>query len=262
MRALVTGVTRGLGRLLVDHLVADGWEVVAVARRGDALAELATTWGPAVTAYVADVTDAPRMAAVAAEAGELDLVVVNAGALQATGAFWEADLDEWLAGVEVNLHGAAATLHGVLPGMVARGSGRVVVLGSGIGHRPSPWVTQYSVSKAAVARLVESLQVELDGTGVRCFLVSPGMVRTDMTAWPDSLVERLPHLGALDDDDWTPPEAFCRLVDRIAAGEVDAAAGHFLHATDDPERVVAAVEADPTVRTLRQVAAYDGDPSA
>ena len=61
---------------------------------------------------------------------------------------------------------------------------------------------------------------------------------------------------------WTPPEAFCRLVDRIAAGEVDTAAGHFLHATDDPERVVAAVEADPTVRTLRQVAAYDGDPSA
>ena len=170
---------------------------------------------------------------------------MNAGALQATGRVLGGRPRRWLAGVEVNLHGAAATLHAVLPGMVARGPGRVVVLGSGSATGRRRGSLRYSVSKAAVARLVESLQVELDGTGVRCFLVSPGMVRTDMTAWPDALVERLPHLGALDDDDWTPPEAFCRLVDRIAAGEVDAAAGHFLHATDDPARVVAAVEADP-----------------
>ena len=263
MRALVTGVTRGIGRSMVEHLVAGGWEVAAVARREPELRALAEAWGPSVVPYIADVTDAPRMARVAADADALDLVVANAGALTASGRFWEADLGEWWRGFEVNTLGVVATARAVLPAMVARGSGRLVLMTSGIGNSPGPWSSQYSASKAAVTRFGESVAAELDGTGVRCFLISPGMVRTDMTQWPAELVLHRPELGDIPEDAWTPVERVLTLVDRIADGSLDDLSGRFLHATDDPERLRAAVgEAGPRARTLRLAPAWDGDPLA
>ena len=263
MRALVTGVTRGIGRATVEHLVAGGWQVVAVARDATALRELVSSWGPSVVPHVADVTDLDRMAAVAADAGPDDLVVANAGALSASGRFWEADVAEWWRGFEVNTRGVVATVHAVLPGMVARGSGRVVLMTSGIGNVPGPWGSQYAASKAAVTRLGESLAQELDGTGVHCFHISPGTVRTDLTRWPEELLRFRPELGALPDDAWTPVERVLTLLDRIADGSLDALSGRFVHATDDPDRLLAAiVAAGPRARTLRLVPAEDGDPLA
>lgn len=261
MRALVTGVTRGIGRAMVDHLVAGGWEVAAVGRRETELRELAEGWGPSVVPYVADVTDADRMSHVAVEADALDLVVANAGALTAAGAFWETDLGDWWRGFEVNTLGVVATAHAVLPAMVARGSGRLVVMTSGMGNVPGPWSSQYAASKAAVTRFAESVALELDGTGVRCFHISPGMVRTDMTVWPDEIVRHYPDLGDIPDDAWTPVERVLALLDRIADGAMDALSGRFLHATDDPERLRAVVpDAGPQARTLRLAPGWDGDP--
>jgi len=263
MRALVTGVTRGIGRAIVDHLAAGGWEVAAVGRREQELRALAESWGPGVVPYVADVTDAGRMARLAVDVDPLDLVVANAGALTATGPFWEADLAEWWRGFEVNTLGVVATARAVLPAMVERGSGRLVLMTSGIGNAPGPWSSQYAASKAAVTRLGESIAAELDGTGVRCFHISPGMVRTDMTVWPEELVRRRPELGEIPDDAWTPVERVLTLLDRIADGSLDAVSGRFLHATDDPEALLAAVAvAGEQARTLRLAAAYDGDPLA
>jgi len=263
MRALVTGVTRGIGRAMVDHLVAGGWEVAAVGRREPELRELAESWGPRVVPYVADVTDAGRLARVAADADPLDLVVANAGALTASGRFWEADLGEWWRGFEVNTLGVVATARAVLPAMVARGSGRLVLMTSGIGNAPGPWSSQYAASKAAVTRFGESLAAELDGTGVRCFHISPGTVRTDMTSWPAELLRHRPDLAELPDDAWTPVDRVLTLLDRIADGSLDPLAGRFVHATDDPETLLGAVEATgPRARTLRLAAAYDGDPLA
>ena len=263
MRALVTGVTRGIGRTMVDHLVASGWEVAAVARRGPELLELADAWGPTVVPFVGNVTDAARMAQVAADADALDLVVANAGALTASGRFWEADLGAWWRGFEVNTLGVVATARAVLPAMVARGSGRLVLMTSGIGNAPGPWSSQYAASKAAVTRFGESLAAELEGTGVRCFHISPGMVRTDMTQWPAELVRHRPELGDLPDEAWTPVERVLTLLDRIADGSLDDLSGRFLHATDDPEQLRAALAAaGPRARTLRLAAAGEGDPLA
>ena len=175
--------------------------------------------------YVADVTDAARMAAVAADADALDLVVANAGALTAPGRFWESDLGEWWRGFEVNTLGVVATARAVLPAMVARGSGRLVLMTSGIGNAPGPWSSQYAASKAAVTRFGESLAAELDGTGVRCFHISPGLVRTDMTDWPAELVRHRPDLADLPDEAWTPVERVLTLLDRIAAGSPRPARG-------------------------------------
>jgi len=263
MRALVTGVTRGIGRSLVGHLVAGGWDVVAVARQGEVVHELAEGWGPQVTPHAADVTDADAVAYVVAASGPLDLVVANAGALAGTGPSWECDPHEWWGGVEVNLRGAYLTAHAVLPDMVARGAGRLVLVTSGIGNGPGPWHSGYAASKAGVTVLGESLELELAGTGVHCFLVSPGMVETDMTRFPESLTRYRPDLADIPPDRFTPVERVLDLVDEIATGRLDALAGRFLHATDDRGMLLAAWDAsDERARTLRLAPGYDGDPIA
>jgi 3-oxoacyl-[acyl-carrier protein] reductase len=263
MRALVTGVTRGIGRSLVGHLVAGGWDVVAVGRRSEVVQQLAGGWGSQVTAHVADVTDAEAMSSVVSSSGPLDLVVANAGALAATGPTWESDPQQWWDAVEVNLRGAYLTAHAVLPGMVSRGAGRLVLVTSGIGNSPGPWNSGYAASKAGVTVLGESLELELAGTGVHCFLVSPGMVATDMTVFPESLTRHRPDLADIAPDRFTPVDRILGLVDEIATGRLDVLAGRFVHATDDRDALLARWDpSDDRARTLRLVPAHDQDPIA
>ncbi|MDP9434794.1 MAG: SDR family oxidoreductase, partial [Actinomycetota bacterium] len=117
-----------------------------------------------------------------AELGPLDLLVANAGLFAAGGRLWETDPDTWWRDVEVDLRGPALALWAALPAMVARGRGRVVVLGSGFGTAPTPGASAYASAKAGVARLVDTVAAELEGTGVTVLAVSPGMVATDMTS--------------------------------------------------------------------------------
>jgi 3-oxoacyl-[acyl-carrier protein] reductase len=261
MRALITGATRGLGRAMTAHLASSGWDVVAVGRDGAAVSTLVDELGPLVAPEIADVTDVVRMREIGAAAGDLDLAVANAGALTTPGPLWEVDLDEWWRAFGVNVRGVAATAQAVLPGMVARGSGRLVLMSSGIGNVPGPWDTQYAASKAAVTRIGESLERELSGSGVHCFVVSPGMVRTDMTDWTPDRLRWMPQLADVPDSAWTPVERLLDLVDAIAAGDVDDPAGRFVHATDDHDVLRAAVAAsDDRARTLRMHPAFDDDP--
>jgi NADP-dependent 3-hydroxy acid dehydrogenase YdfG len=263
VRALVTGVTRGIGEAVVTHLDAAGWQVAAVGRDAAALHDRATRWSPAVTPYVADVNDLGALESVAAQAGALDLVVANAGALTGTGPVWESDPEQWWSGVEVNVRGVYHTARAVLPGMLERGSGRLVLLTSGLGNAPGSYISGYAASKAAVTTFGASLQQELAGTGVGCFLVSPGMVRTDMTRFPETLTRHKPYLADIPDEHFTPVERLLALVDAIAAGRVDALAGRFLHATDDLDALVEAIATDdPRARTLRLHPAHEADPQA
>jgi 3-oxoacyl-[acyl-carrier protein] reductase len=263
MKALVTGVTRGIGHAVVTHLVDQGWTVSAVGRNEAALEVEAEVWGAAVNPYVADVNDAAAMAAVADGCWPLDLVVANAGALTGTGPVWESDPEEWWSGVEVNVRGVYNTVRAVLPAMLARGSGRLVLITSGLGNAPGSYISGYAASKAAVTTFGSSLQQELEGTGVRCFLVSPGMVRTDMTAFPESLTRHKPYLADIPDEHFTPVERLLELIDAIAAGQVDPLAGRFLHATDDLDVLRAAIGADdPRPRTLRLAPSGADDPQS
>ena len=261
MKALVTGATRGIGRSLAEHLVAGGWEVAALGRSDATVRALATELGARVSPYAADVTDGPRMAEVAAAAGDLDLVVANAGALLGAGTIWESDPDAWWAGVEVNLRGVYLTLRAVLPRMIERGSGRIVVLASGIGTAPSPYDSGYGASKAAVLQLASTVQVELEGTGVRVFPVSPGMVKTAMTRFPVELTRHVPEMADIPDDRYTPVDLVLGLVDEIASGRLDPIAGRFVHARDDRDRLLAEIgPGDARTRTLRLAPAWPGDP--
>ena len=115
----------------------------------------------------------------------------------------------------------------VLPGMLERGSGRIVITGSGAGYLPGSTNTAYSASKAAVNRFAETLAESLRETPVRVFLFSPGLVKTEMTS------------GFSEDAPWTPPELAPRLVHVLASGRADELAGRYLHAEhDDIEELI------------------------
>jgi NAD(P)-dependent dehydrogenase (short-subunit alcohol dehydrogenase family) len=161
------------------------------------------------------------------ELGPVDLLVNNAGIESSHGPLWEQDIDDWWHVFEVNVLGAMLACRTVLPGMVERGAGRIVNLGSGGSYLPVQagtiaLGTAYGASKAALGRFSELLAAQVWGLGVRVFLISPGLVRTEMTA---------PSFP--DDAPWTPPELAPRLVRVLASGRADALAGRYLHAEHD-----------------------------
>jgi NAD(P)-dependent dehydrogenase (short-subunit alcohol dehydrogenase family) len=133
--------------------------------------------------------------------------------------------------LETNLRGPFLLAHAVLPSMVARGAGRVLHVGSGMGLRPNAGWSAYATSKAALSRLTDSLAAALEGTGVTVLEASPGLVRTGMTEtmW-----------GPPDEQAWNPVEQMVELVRRFARGELDALHGRFVHAArDDLDALVA-----------------------
>ncbi len=242
--ALVTGASRGIGRAIAEDRCAHGWAVGAVARDEAALRDLVQSVpAGSVCPLVADVTDFASMTRAVSELvdrfGVPDLVVANAGVLGAVGATWEVDPDQWWRELEVNVRGVMVTVRAALPAMVARGSGRVVIMSSGLGRKPSPWSSAYGASKAAVAHLASSLAVELEGRGIAAFAISPGMVRTDMTQWPEALVARRPELARMPDSAFVAMPDAVGLVADLAGGRFDALSGHFIHVRDDREALAA-----------------------
>jgi len=221
MRALITGGGRGIGAGIARALAGDGWEVVVAARSRAQVQTVAEEIGG--TAVELDVTDADAVASTVAQAGEIDLLVANAGINEGhdAGPSWTLDPDAWWQVYEVNVLGVHLCCRAVIPGMLERGSGRIAITGSGAAYLPGGNSTAYAPSKAAVCRYGEMLANELAGR-IPVFFFSPGLVQTEMTA--DAFGEDAP---------WTPPELAPELVRRLASGRYDALAGRYLHAEHD-----------------------------
>jgi len=216
--ALVTGGGRGIGANIARVLAADGWSVVVAARTRDQIDAVAGEIGG--RAVELDVTDRESVARAVAEAGDVELLVANAGIGSVDGATWEVDPDDWWQTIEVNVLGVHLSCRAVIPGMLERGSGRIVITGSGAAYLPGAKSTAYPASKAAVCRYGETLAEELSGR-IPVFVFSPGLVKTAMTdRWGDDLP-------------WTPPELAPQLVRVLASGRADALAGRYIHAEHD-----------------------------
>ncbi|MGH3326296.1 MAG: SDR family NAD(P)-dependent oxidoreductase [Streptomycetales bacterium] len=252
--ALITGAGRGIGRALAVGLARAGMNVGLVGRTratlDDALRACALAGAKAV-AVPADVTrrDGVRAAVstVERDLGPIDLLVNSAGRVDpAEVPAWEADPDAWWRVVEVNLRGPFLLCQSVLPGMVSRGRGRLVNLNSGMGTRPVPPYSAYSVSKGALMHLSDNLAEPLAQHGVGVFDLSPGTVLTDMTASMPMLRDR--------DAAWIPADRVVDAVVTIAEGRLDPLSGRFIHIAHDDLETLLARAAQITAsdaRTLR-----------
>ena len=266
--ALVTGASRGIGREVALGLARAGLDVALLARDRDRLAEVADEvrgLGRAALVLPADVTDGAAVeaavrAAQAAPAdgglGSVDLLVNNAGRIDTEVPLWEADPDQWWSVLETNVRGPFLLARHVVPGMLARGGGRVVDLNSGSGSHDNADATAYNASKTALMRLGAGQHDAGHDRGLRVLEVAPGVVRTDMTGAMRA------HEGRTE---WTPVERTVDLVTAFARGDLDACSGWFVRASHDTPESLAWLADDataPAARRLRVQPAAQDDPLA
>lgn len=206
--ALVTGASRGIGRATADRLATLGVLVAALARSGDALAELARAHPDGrVLPLVADLRDVDATGralnlARSAFGGAPDLLVNNVGVFVVAPAH-ETDVDAFTALLDANLAAPFRLVRAMLPEMRARGAGHLVTIGSVADRNTFPGNAAYAASKYGLRALHEVLRAECRGTGVRCTLVSPGPVDTPL--WdpldPDHREGFTPRAAMLAADD-------------------------------------------------------------
>ena len=245
--ALVTGGGRGIGAVVATHLAAAGAQVAILGRNLASVEETAAKIGAQAFPIAADVTDAQAMKRAVAETqarfGPIDLLVNNAGVSGTPGTIAEINPADWWRTQEINVLGVLLATQAVLPGMLERGAGRIVHMGSLAGNTPGPGVSDYSVSKTALLRLNESIASEVGDKGLLSIAVSPGWVWTDMTARFDAhFRDTKGDWSGMDDAAIFPPEAVAELIVKIACGEADRLNGRFLHVKDDLEDVLAALD--------------------
>ena len=186
--ALVTGGGGGIGSAIAMRLAEEGAAVGVLDRRGDAAADVAErveAGGGRALALVAEITDPDSVAAALAQMSDAigaPDVLVNNAAWALKGDLESTDLADWRAEVEIDLDGQFVCAKAVLPGMVARGAGAIVNIGSvnGLVALGNP---AYSAAKAGLLSFTRSLAVEYGPKGIRANMVSPGTVETDIETW-------------------------------------------------------------------------------
>lgn len=179
MNVFVTGATAGFGTAIARRFVAEGHRVVIAGRRGDKLEALRAELGEAVHPLTLDVRDRAAIEAAVASlpAGfaAIDVLVNNAGLALGLEPAQAAQLDDWETMVDTNVKGLMTMTHALLPGMVARGRGHVINIGSTAGEWPYPGGNVYGATKAFVRQFTLNLRADLVGTGVRATDIEPGL---------------------------------------------------------------------------------------
>lgn len=176
--AVVTGASSGIGAATARRLAAEGFQVVAGARRLDRLEALAAGT-PGVRAVELDVTSQASVDALAAELDDVAVLVNNAGGAIGVETVEKANPDDWQRMYETNVLGVLRVTQALLPALERGAGGHVVVTGSIAGHLVYEGGGGYAAAKHAAAAVVETLRLELNGRPVRVTEVAPGMVRTE-----------------------------------------------------------------------------------
>ena len=178
-RALVSGASSGIGRATVRALVADGWDVVATARRSDRLETLAEETGCEV--FTADLTRDEDVAALAEFAGSagLDAVVNVAGGALGVDRVDEADSERWKRMFDINVMATLNLTQACLPLLRKNGGGSLVFVTSTAAHGTYPGGGGYAAAKHAERQIATTLRLELAGEPIRVTEIAPGMVKTE-----------------------------------------------------------------------------------
>lgn len=186
MKVVVTGASSGIGLALARHYLERGTTVAAIARRGELLQTLAAEFPDKVFCYALDVRDALAVQQAAndfmARVGVPDIVIANAGVSRGTLTEYAEDIDAFQQVMDINVLGMVKTFQPFLSAMRDAKKGALVGIASVAGFRGLPGAGAYSASKAAAISYLESLRVELRGSGVKVVAICPGYIKTPMTA--------------------------------------------------------------------------------
>lgn len=185
--ALVTGASSGIGEAAAEALAARGCKVICTARRIDRLAALAERIGDNAYPLALDVTDAGAVAglldSLPAELRDIDILVNSAGHdIGGRRPFYEQDANDMASAVETNVIGLIRVTHALTPGMLRRGRGDIVHIGSVNAFEPPPNTTNYSGTKSAVHGLSRAMRADLKGSNVRVIEIMPGLTETEFAA--------------------------------------------------------------------------------
>jgi NAD(P)-dependent dehydrogenase (short-subunit alcohol dehydrogenase family) len=243
--AIVTGGGRGFGQAIAKRLAEQGAAVTVTSRTQSQLDETRTaieaTGGKAL-ALAADVnsqTDWDRVVKeTEAQLGPVTLLVANAALSDPAGPLYEIDPDVWQQSLDTNVMGSVRGARAVLPGMVQRGAGRVIIISSGSALAAAPYTSPYRVSKTALLRLAEIMALEVKDHGVSVFAIHPGVINStilDSAARTDEGRKWVPHFAKMVESGsvftGTDPCADCCAF--LATGAADALTGRYISATED-----------------------------
>lgn len=199
---MITGASSGIGRGLAVELARRGAKIGLVARRVELIEEVVReveAAGSQGLALPADVQDAESMSSAAAklsaELGPVDILIANAG-IGPTRDAANISAAEIASVINVNVIGASNSVAAVIPEMVKRGSGQLVVISSLAAYRGLPKSAAYCASKAAVSAFFESLRLDLEPRGIAVTIIHPGFIKTALTAGREA---QMPFLMELDD---------------------------------------------------------------
>lgn len=187
--ALVTGASSGIGAATSAALAAEGARLILAARRAERLQALADglqkaygTESLSITLDVQQEADvAERLGNLPAEWQAVDILVNNAGLSRGLNPLHEGSIEDWNEMIDTNVKGLLYVTRAILPGMVQRGRGHVVNIGSVAGRDPYAGGAVYCGSKAAVAMISRAMKIDLLGSGVRVTNIEPGMVETEFS---------------------------------------------------------------------------------
>ena len=199
-RVVITGASSGIGAALARRYAATGATLGLISRRREALERVAASLPAPCETYPLDVRDTAAVAAAArafiARHGCPDVVIANAGVSVGTLASQAEDIAVFQELLDINVMGAVKTLQPFIACMRARGGGALVGIASVAAYRGLPGAAAYSASKTALVSALESLRVELHGSGVKVITICPGYIATPMT---ESNPYPMPFLMSADD---------------------------------------------------------------
>lgn len=180
--AIVTGGAQGIGRAVAERLAASGAKVAIWDLDAGMAAQTASEIGQGAAGYGVDVTDAKAVNEAAqkleAEHGRIDILVTSAGIAGANLKTWEYPLEEWARVMKLNVDGTLHCCQAVVPGMIQRNYGRILLVASIAGKEGNPNASAYSASKAAVIALTKSLGKELADKDIAVNAITPAAART------------------------------------------------------------------------------------
>ncbi len=185
----ITGASSGIGRSCARAFAAEGARVLMCARRGDRLkgfaAELKKEFGVAVHHFALDVRDQPAVekavGGLPADWRPIEVLVNNAGLSRGLDKIHQGLLGDWEEMIDTNVKGLLYVSRAVIPGMVERGRGHIINIGSIAGYEVYPNGNVYCATKYAVRALTEGMRLDLSGTPIRVSEVAPGMVETEFS---------------------------------------------------------------------------------